>query len=125
MRTLEQFGTQLDDVQRRAETRIVLSLDTTPGNASCTYLITRPGSYLLGDTVSVRSQRNGIVIASSDVTLDLNGYSIEGGTGSFMGIFIDTAAFSLASANRFGPIVTTALPSGEITATSPWANFAN
>ncbi|MBK8478416.1 MAG: hypothetical protein IPL39_19655 [Opitutaceae bacterium] len=94
MRTLDQLGTQLDDVQRRAETRIVLSTDTTPGDDSCTYLITRPGSYLLGDSVLVRSERNGIVIASSDVTLDLNGYSIEGGAGSFMGIFINATGLS-------------------------------
>jgi hypothetical protein len=38
---------------------------------------------------------------------------------------VDTGAFNIVAGNRFGPIITSYAATGAITATSPWANFAD
>lgn len=38
---------------------------------------------------------------------------------------VDTGAFNIGAGNRFGPIITSYAATGEITTTSPWANFAD
>lgn len=57
---------------------------TTPANAipggsqSATFVISKPGYYYLaGDRTMTDSTKNGIEIASSDVTLDLSGYTLR------------------------------------------------
>jgi parallel beta-helix repeat protein len=57
--------------------------------------IDAPGSYYLTQNIGTRSDYDGnaIVITASNVTLDLNGFSIiGGGTGSLKGIVLDDAA---------------------------------
>src|SRR5436305_10093862 len=44
------------------------------------YSITQPGSYKLTGNLVVPSLLNGILISASDVTLDLNGFTITGGS---------------------------------------------
>jgi hypothetical protein len=68
----------LDEV----EARIPLSQTTTPGDANSFYRISNPGSYYLIDTTGVFPARHGIVIASDNVTIDLNGYNLRGAPNS-------------------------------------------
>lgn len=63
------------------EPRIAIGPITTPGDADATpslYKITQPGSYILTADVTVTGDRHGIEIASHDVTIDLNGFTIRG-----------------------------------------------
>ena len=64
MKTLQQF-----------EPRIPVGSLRTPGDQKSLYRITKSGSYYLtGDLVGVEG-KHGIVIAASNVDLDLNGFS--------------------------------------------------
>src|ERR1051326_7927174 len=68
------------------EPRIAINATNTPGDSTCTYLITQPGSYYLTGNVTGASARSGIKIAASDVTLDLNGFTLTGVSGSYVAI---------------------------------------
>ncbi len=68
------------------EPRIALNSATTPGDADSVFRITQPGSYSLTGNLSVPAGRSGIEIAASNVTIDLNGFSITGSAGSLSGI---------------------------------------
>lgn len=61
------------------EPRIPISAATTPGTAVATYRITQPGSYYLTSnfTASVGGL-SAILIATENVTIDLNGFSLDG-----------------------------------------------
>lgn len=52
------------------------SNDGTRATNGFPYMITQPGSYQLSGNITVPANVNGIVIASSNVTLDLNGFTI-------------------------------------------------
>ena len=54
--------------------------------------ITNPGSYYVTTNLTGISGANGITIASGDVTLDLNGFTLLGVPGSLHGIFVSTNA---------------------------------
>lgn len=68
------------------EPRIPLSQDTTPGNAQSIFAISAPGSYYLTGDVLGQVGKNGILISSTDVTIDLNGFRMLGGPGTLDGI---------------------------------------
>jgi parallel beta-helix repeat protein len=68
------------------EPRIALNATNTPGTASAVFRINNPGSYYLTGNVTVPASSSGIEILSSNVTLDLNGFTIEGSVGSLEGI---------------------------------------
>lgn len=60
------------------EPRVAINATNTPGDAEYSFKITQPGSYYLtGDIIGVAG-KNGINIAASHVTLDLNGFSVRG-----------------------------------------------
>ena len=61
----------------RFGTRIELNNDTAPSDGLYKHVIVQPGSYYLSGDIDA-SGFNGILIASSNVTLDLNGYAIVG-----------------------------------------------
>jgi hypothetical protein len=68
------------------EPRIAVNATNTPGAGVAIFRITQPGSYYLtGDVIGV-SGLSGIIITASDVTLDLNGFRVQGVAGSFIGI---------------------------------------
>lgn len=71
MRTLDQV-----------EPRVPVNATNTPGDSTCVFRITQPGSYYLTDNFSVAPGISGIVIDSSDVTLDLSGFTITHPTDS-------------------------------------------
>lgn len=68
------------------EARTPITNDTCPGNSSCVFRITQPGSYYLTANLSVPASKTGIRIASPGVTIDLNGFEIIGQANSWAGI---------------------------------------
>lgn len=62
----------LDEV----EARVILNETNTPGDTTCVFKISQPGSYYLAGNTSVDTWENGIEIAADNVTLDLNGYQL-------------------------------------------------
>lgn len=70
----------------QVEPRIPVSSQTTPGNASCLYLISQPGSYYLTGNISGEIGKHGIMITAHNVTLDLNGFTLTGRADALNGI---------------------------------------
>lgn len=68
------------------EPRIAISAANTPGDATNIYRITQPGSYYLTDNIAGGVSRSGIAILSSNVSIDLMGFTVQGVPGSFSGI---------------------------------------
>jgi Right handed beta helix region len=60
----------------QVQPRIPVDSVHTPGNSSTEFLITAPGSYYLTTNIIGVSTEYGIEITASDVTLDLNGFSM-------------------------------------------------
>lgn len=77
-----------------SEPRVPISLSTTPGDANSLYKITQPGSYYLTGNITGVAGKHGIEIASGEVTLDLNGFTLQGiaGMGAFDGINASVAS---------------------------------
>src|SRR6185369_16707148 len=61
------------------EPRTAISATNTPGNASAMFRITAPGSYYLAGNIQGQAGMDVIRIEASNVTLDLNGFTITGG----------------------------------------------
>jgi hypothetical protein len=74
------------------EPRIALNLANTPGDATSVLKITQRGSYYLTASFTGLPGRNGIVIDAPDVTLDLNGFSIQGAPGTLNGVLLTNQA---------------------------------
>jgi len=77
---------------QEVEPRTAVNATNTPGDASTLFRITQPGSYYLTGNITGVAARHGIEIASSGVTLDLNGFELIGVTGSFSGVIINAAS---------------------------------
>ncbi|MCL4220888.1 MAG: right-handed parallel beta-helix repeat-containing protein [Phycisphaerales bacterium] len=76
MKTLEQI-----------EPRVMLSSETTPGDADSQFKITSPGSYYLNGSMTISSGRMFIEVAASNVTIDLSGFRVNGASGALTGIY--------------------------------------
>lgn len=61
------------------EPRIAVNSVNTPGDFEALYVITQPGSYYLTGNITGVASKKGIKISASNVTLDLNGFSMNGG----------------------------------------------
>lgn len=61
------------------EPRVAINAANTPGNASTMFRITAPGSYYLAGNIQGQAGLDVIRIEVSNVTLDLNGFTITGG----------------------------------------------
>ncbi|MBK7403309.1 MAG: right-handed parallel beta-helix repeat-containing protein [Phycisphaerales bacterium] len=72
------------------EPRTALSDQSAPGDADNQFKITKPGSYYLTGNITGVSGKTCIYIASSRVTLDLNGFTLEGVSGAVNGIRVNT-----------------------------------
>lgn len=68
------------------EPRTAINAANTPGNATSLFRITQPGSYYLTANITGVSGRSGIAVASTGVTIDLNGFALNGVPGSGSGI---------------------------------------
>ncbi len=60
------------------EPRIAINATNTPGQSGAMFVISQPGSYYL--TGNITHTTVGILITASNVTIDLNGFTISGGT---------------------------------------------
>lgn len=70
------------------EPRIAINATNTPGSIDSVYAIFQPGSYYLTGNVMGQTGKHGIVIAADNVTLDLNGFSILGGSNTLKGVYL-------------------------------------
>lgn len=77
---------EIFDKAAAAEPRIAINATNTPGNSGCVFLISQPGSYYLTQDLIGVPGKSGIWIGASNVTIDLNGFSVRGTSGSFVGI---------------------------------------
>jgi parallel beta-helix repeat protein len=68
------------------EPRIAINATNTPGDANSVFRITQRGSYYLTGNLAGASGRHTIEIEADEVTIDLNGFSIVGVSGSFDGV---------------------------------------
>ncbi len=64
------------------EPRVAINAANTPGNSTCIFRITQPGSYYVTGNITGVSGKNGLEIGASNVTVDLNGYAVTGVPGS-------------------------------------------
>lgn len=72
----------------QVQPRIPVDVVHTPGNSSTEFLIATPGSYYLTTNIIGVSTEYGIEITASDVTLDLNGFSMIGPATANSGIIV-------------------------------------
>jgi len=79
MKTLEQV-----------EPRTPLDAAHTPGDGSNLFIITNSGSYYLVTNITATSAKSGIRILADSVTIDLNGFSLDGGGVGSVGIIMPT-----------------------------------
>lgn len=77
-----------------------MNVDTTPGDANSTFRITAPGAYHLIANLTGESGKSGIEIAADDVTINLNGFLIEGVSKSLDAITTDDTPQSLDEHDR-------------------------
>jgi hypothetical protein len=82
-----------------AEPRVAVNATNTPGDANWTLKITAPGAYYLTSNISVAPGKGGIQISATDVTLDLNGFSITGSGTSTNLISLNGALINVAIMN--------------------------
>lgn len=67
------------------EPRIAVNAVNTPGDNDATpstFKITQPGSYYLSGNLAAAASKDGIEIAANNVTIDLNGFTLEGPLGN-------------------------------------------
>jgi hypothetical protein len=70
----------------QVEARIPIGPLTTPGDSDSVYKITQPGSYYLTGNLIGEAGKYGIEVIASNVSIDLNGYSLLGVPGALYGI---------------------------------------
>jgi len=87
MKSLDQIYTQIGAV---SDQRIAVNAANTPGDQYDSFVISQPGSYYLTGNITGVSSKNGIEIAANNVTLDLNGFAMQGVSGATSGIYIST-----------------------------------
>ena len=73
------------------EPRTPVDAAHTPGNFSASYIISQPGSYYLAGNLTGESGKRGIEIDVGNVTLDLNGFTLQGVNGSANGVYFSHA----------------------------------
>ncbi len=74
------------------EPRTPLNQETAPGAAGAFFRITQPGSYYLTGPIELPAGQTGILIAASQVSIDLNGFTISGPEGGRGGDGINVVA---------------------------------
>jgi hypothetical protein len=77
-----------DQIYAKLEARIAVNAVNTPGDSANLFIISNSGSYYLATNLVGVSGKSGIAINANNVTLDLNGFSLLGSTGSANGIAV-------------------------------------
>ncbi|MEQ9207166.1 MAG: right-handed parallel beta-helix repeat-containing protein [Phycisphaerales bacterium] len=78
------------------EPRTAINSTNTPGDSSSAFRITQSGSYYLAQNFSILgflSNIDAIEIAASNVTIDLNGFTLTGLSGALNGIVTDGTGY--------------------------------
>lgn len=86
------------------EPRTAINAANTPGDADATpslFKITQPGSYMLTGNITGVAGKSGIEIASSGVTIDLNGFEMLGIPGSLDAIACNSGAAGPGGAGTY------------------------
>jgi len=83
----------------QVEPRKPINATNTPGDATNVFIITASGSYYLTSNVTGVSGKNGISVAARNVTIDLNGFSLNGAPGSLDGVHAETGSSGLTVRN--------------------------
>jgi parallel beta-helix repeat protein len=96
MKSLDQIYNQIGTVQ---DPRTVVNAANTPGDSGNSFIISQPGSYYLTTNLAGVSGKSGIKIAANNVTLDLNGFAVQGVSGSERGIDIPNAQTNITVRN--------------------------
>jgi len=77
----------------------IVNAANTPGDSGNSFIISQPGSYYLTTNLTGVSGKCGIEIATNNVTLDLNGFALQGVSGSYDGILITGAKTNITVRN--------------------------
>jgi hypothetical protein len=86
------------------EARTIVNSASTPGDGNNVYIISQPGSYYLtGNLVAPLhlfggNAKNGIEITANNVTLDLDGFALQGAAGN-KGIYIPNVQTNITVRN--------------------------
>ena len=81
------------------EPRIAINAVNTPGDGTAQFRITAPGSYYLTGNIDGVAGKSAIVIASSDVAIDLMGFAVRGVPGALSGILLAASFANIAIRN--------------------------
>lgn len=83
------------------EPRIAINATNTPGDSSCLFKISQPGSYYLTGNITGVVGKHGIKIAANSVTLDLNGFELLGvlDMGAYDGVYMGLTGLNVAVVN--------------------------
>jgi len=76
-----------------------IPVNTLAGDPTSTHVINLPGSYYLTDNINGSSTKVGIRIDAVGVTIDLNGFMLEGASGSTIGIYVNAGGGSVTIRN--------------------------
>ncbi len=83
----------------QVEARTVINLANTPGDMANQFIISQPGSYYLTGSITGVSGKTGIAVTASNVTIDLNGFSLVGVAGSVYGVRVPAVINNLIIRN--------------------------
>ena len=74
----------------QVEARKPIDATNTPGDGSNVFIISQAGSYYLTANLSGGGAKNGILVTSDHVTIDLNGFAVTGPGNTNNGIELGT-----------------------------------
>jgi hypothetical protein len=74
-------------------------INTLAGDANAVHVITVPGSYCLNASVTGQSGKAGIRVEAVNVTIDLNGFVLDGVAGATKGIEVNSAGGPIVVSN--------------------------
>jgi hypothetical protein len=84
----------LDQIEARTP------IQSLPGNGTSQYIISKPGSYYLTGDIAGVSGKSCISIQNTNVTIDLNGFTLTGASGSLIGIDGSSASGEIITNGR-------------------------